>query len=340
MQAMILAAGFGTRLRPLSDRRPKALCPVWGRPMLDHWIHKLAAEGCTRVVVNAHHHAERLIRFVADRRWPVPVEVLREERILGTGGAIRNALDILEKAPFVVVNADVLCSVSIKELWAEHRRNGRDVTLLLCRSPRFDSVLVDERSLRIRSFRSFRGRPGSNRLWTFTGIQVVDPRVFAPLPSKTPFHVIDFYEERMEKGRAPAAVCRKDLWWREMGSLESYWAVHEEGFRGNSPELEAFLSGRSVSRIAADARVHPRARLSRMIFLGSKATVEGGAELRDVIVWENARIESGASLERCVVMDGVVATGRHRNAVLLPDGKVCCLHEPSATQGDPGCLGK
>src|SRR6186997_1223059 len=133
MKALILAAGVGSRLKPLTDETPKALLPVGGVPMLERALVRLKAAGVKSFVVNAHHHAQKTADFCADlsRRHGVPVSVSREDDLLlDTGGAIKKASALLKgRDPFFVHNADVLTDLDLRALFKAHKDSGALATL-------------------------------------------------------------------------------------------------------------------------------------------------------------------------------------------------------------------
>lgn len=133
MQAMIFAAGMGTRLKPLTDVIPKALVPVSGRPLLQHTIERLTAAGCTDIVVNVHHHAEQIRNFIATtaQHWGARIRISDEsDQLLDTGGAIRHALPLLrEEDRFLIHNCDILSNVNLSDFW--QAGNQADATLLV-----------------------------------------------------------------------------------------------------------------------------------------------------------------------------------------------------------------
>ncbi|MEJ5365607.1 MAG: NDP-sugar synthase [Desulfosoma sp.] len=333
---MILAAGYGTRLRPLSDVRPKPLCPVWGEPLLDRWIRQAVREGFRKVVINAHHMPHKLREHVQRRTWPIPVHVIVEKEILGTGGGVRNALDLLGDDPFVVVNGDVAAHVSLRSLWEKHATERAPVTLLLCRTGRFDSVAVTADRTRITGFfQPARGSaqascgpsPTADRdLWTFSGIQVVDPSWMGSLPRGRPFHVIDLYRDWIARGVLPAAVCCEKLPWHDVGSLETYWDLHA-AYERHGEIGTAFLEiPPSGLRVHSSATVGPSADLSGCVVLGQGTVVGEGCVLRNVVVWDRCALQPGSDLENCIVTDGAVVSGRHRAEIFLPSGDTRPLH--------------
>lgn len=136
MQAMIFAAGMGTRLKPLTDVIPKALVPVSGKPLLQHVIERLQAAGCTSIVVNVHHHADQIRNFLAttSQHWSTRISISDEsQKLLETGGAIRHAMPLLKDADrFIIHNCDILSNVSIPDFW----RAGEQADAMLLVSER------------------------------------------------------------------------------------------------------------------------------------------------------------------------------------------------------------
>ncbi|SMC24015.1 mannose-1-phosphate guanylyltransferase [Desulfacinum hydrothermale DSM 13146] len=326
VKAMILAAGFGHRLRPLTLVRPKPLCPVGNVPLVDDWIRRLARAGISEIVINAHHLADRLEAHLRSTQWPVPVHLLREEKILGTGGGLRNALPLLGDDPFLVVNGDIACDLPIGELMRRYRNSGAPALLVLCRTGTFDSVLVNQSGDRIQAFTQGRSEEGKNGktfrpLWTFTGVHVIDPHLLKALPAGKPFHIIPVYERLIQAKNPPAAWCLPNLWWREIGSVEAYWALNRECMQRTAGPLipDGTVRGRVL--------IHPTARVDHPVYfedtvvIGPRCHVGREAHLRDVILWEDVRVAPGVSLKGCIVTDGIHVPKDQSQAILLPDGK-------------------
>jgi mannose-1-phosphate guanylyltransferase len=128
MKALILAAGFGTRLAPHTRTIPKALFPVAGIPVLERMITHLKRAGCTGIAVNAHHLADRIQSYLAKNDFGVPVTLSREPEILGTGGAIRHLAGYWDNDPFIVVNADIVTDIDLAEVYHRHLDQDASVT--------------------------------------------------------------------------------------------------------------------------------------------------------------------------------------------------------------------
>lgn len=193
-RAMILAAGFGTRLRPLTLTVPKPLVPVADRPFVEHLLALLHAGGIREVVINLHHLGALIERHIGDgARFGLAVRYSREAEILDTGGGIKNAEPLLAGAPFVVANADSLLEVSLAALWDFHRTHGGIATLALRADPeaaRYGLVEIDGDA----RIRRIVGQPpgGADRPLRglmFPGVHVLDAAIFAHMESGRAFSI-------------------------------------------------------------------------------------------------------------------------------------------------------
>jgi len=222
MKALILAAGLGTRLRPYTDHTPKPLFPVDGIPLLDRLIFQLKAAGCSAVAVNTHHLHEKIEAHIASSSYGIPVFTRHEPEILGTGGAIRNLSDFWDEDPFLVVNADILTDINFKEVFEFHFRNNALGTLVLVDAPPLNSVAVDAKGS-ISHFLSPSELSGTSlKSYTFTGIQVLEPRVLSLFPEKVPSSSIDIYRRLISEKSPPRAFIDNTRKWQDLGTPERY----------------------------------------------------------------------------------------------------------------------
>ncbi len=244
MKALILAAGYGTRLRPHTRQVPKALFTVGDEPILDILVAQLHAAGCSAVIVNTHHLAERIASRVRRRRYPIPVRTRYEPEILGTGGAMANVLDFMGWEPFLVINADVLTDIDLGAVYAHHLSHPHPVTMVVHDLPRFNQVVVGPDDT-VRDILPEPPRGGDHRrLMAFTGIQVVDPSVCRPIPRGVFSSSIERYRDLLARGGTIGAWIARGHRWADIGTPESYRrAVYErlapEAFRrafGRPPE--------------------------------------------------------------------------------------------------------
>ncbi|MHC1742107.1 MAG: sugar phosphate nucleotidyltransferase [Syntrophobacteraceae bacterium] len=319
MKAMILAAGLGTRLRPLSFIRPKVLTPLWGMTMLEYWMGRLAREGVEAVIVNAFHLSEPLVDGVKSRSWPIPVEVSLERELLGTGGGIRYALDFFGGECFLVINGDILCSMDLAAFYADHLDSGTLVSLVMHDCPEFNNVAVSQ-SGRILEFgkeaRALAARSNDARLLAFTGIHCVRPEAFESLDIGKPGDILDVYRRLIARGEPPRAYLPASLVWREMGSLASYAVLHKELAVQPPDAYPPLVTGGAV-RIHASSVVAEDVALSGYVVVGEGCRVGAGTVLEDVVLWDGVDVAEGSSLTRCIVGDGARVSGRHQDEVLV-----------------------
>jgi NDP-sugar pyrophosphorylase family protein len=191
MRAMILAAGFGTRLRPLTSTVPKALIPIAGRPLIEYGLLFLKAHGIEEVVINLHHLGEKIRATLGDGSiYGLRIIYLPEDPILESGGGLKNAQPFLDGETFVVLNCDTIIDLDLHALLVAHRKTKAAATLVLRPDPEAAryGILETDVSNRIRRFL---GQPSEVNeplsSYMFTGCQMLEPRVFAFMPEVKPF---------------------------------------------------------------------------------------------------------------------------------------------------------
>jgi mannose-1-phosphate guanylyltransferase len=234
MKAMILAAGLGTRLRPLTDDRPKALVTVAGRTLLEIALARLRGFGVREVVVNVHHFAEMVVEYLrANENFGMRIEVSREDVLLDTGGGLKKAgWFFLEdgataQEPFLLHNVDVISTVDLGRMVRFHEEQNALVTLAVQERKTSRSLLFDEQD-------KLCGRSvgkGGNSEWAwpcdnaeglaFSGIHVLSPRIFEELTEEGPFSIIDAYMRLVAQGEKIAGFRADEAYWRDMGRPES-----------------------------------------------------------------------------------------------------------------------
>ncbi len=222
MKALVLAAGLGTRLRPYTERTPKPLFTLDGRPLLGRVIHQLIAAGAETIAVNTHHLAEQIEAYLADETFAADIILRHEPEILGTGGAIRNTADIWETAPFMVVNSDIATDIDFASVYRFHAGHGHPVTLVLCHDPDFNTVSVDAQGNVVTFAPARRDARGDRQPLTFTGIQVLDPVVIDFIPDGGFAHSIDAFEAMLAAGFKVKAFIAADNTWSDIGSPQRY----------------------------------------------------------------------------------------------------------------------
>lgn len=241
MKGMILAAGFGTRLAPLTDTLPKALIPVAGVPMIRHAADALLRAGCTEIIVNAHHFAERVEQYFQRNSPGVPVRVLVERDILGTGGGLLNAAPLLEKEDvFLLYNADIALHADLKPLlrtMSTQREAGEyPLATLLVNQRETRRALLFDAQLRFVGKEVWTEEgliiPEDARRFGFCGIHAVSSDVFR-LGFATGFSdIFELYREGMRQGYSLFGV-ETAAYWTDLGTPERI-AAYEARLRGDS----------------------------------------------------------------------------------------------------------
>jgi NDP-sugar pyrophosphorylase family protein len=282
---MIVAAGLGTRLRPLSDLRPKPAMPVRGIPLLAYQLALLARHGVTEVVINAHHLLDELMP-AAQRYRPAGVELhfSVEDELLGTGGGIRRVASFLrESDPCLIVGGDMLVDADLTVLMERHRSRGDAWTLLLrddARGAEFGTIGLDGEG-RLRRIGKRFDLGSETQAGLYTWINVVAARAFDSLPDRSCFgHLDDWVAPRLAAGDSNI---RGELWspeqctWEPVGTLREYLAVN--------------LAPCSLGYIDADAWAQSQGtRFEPDLVIGAGATLEPGARLRRAVVWEGETV--------------------------------------------------
>ena len=312
---MILAAGLATRLRPLTDSRPKLLIPIQNRPLL-HWlVEYLYSVGAEEVIINGHHLSDKLIDSLKGANFPVPVNVRVEKILLGTGGGIRNVADFWDERPFVVINGDILSSIDLREVCRKHESSAATVTLVLKDDPRFNRVEVGEDG-RILSFTG-----GPEKCLAFTGIQVLNPEVLAFIPPDIPISMIDCYLQLISSGKKVMAHVVKGQYWRELGSLEGYLQAHQELFQLKETPFQGLqVDGTQV--VHDSVRLGSDIRLDGMVCIGQECELDSEVEIQESIIWDQVKVKAGCSIRRSIIGSGVVVTESLEGVVVGKKGRV------------------
>lgn len=299
MKAMILAAGLGTRLRPLTDKLPKALIPVVNRPVMERVIEYLTSQGVGEIVVNAHHHYRQILDYVdGGRPFGIRMEVSVEPEILGTGGGIKNVSDFWDEGPLIVINGDVLTDINLDRALEHHRRSGRIATLILHDHEPFNKISTDLQG----NIADIPLAYGSRGL-AFTGIHIIEPELVDFIPEGGYSDITDCYRGLILSGTPVSAHISEGHYWHDIGSPEGYLSASRELAKG------PFTLG-------PGCRIAPSAGLEEWAVIGADCDIAEGARIRGSILWEGARIGPGVR-----VVDSVVTTSQEVTRDLK--GEIC-----------------
>ena len=286
---MILAAGYGTRLWPLTVDRTKPAIPFLGKPLVGYVAEYLGRYGCREVVVNLHHRPESVRAALGDgSRFGVHLEYVEEETILGTSGAMDNARHLLDGETFFAVNGKIVTDIDLTKALETHRQMNALATLVLlpnARRERFSIVETQDGLIT-----GFGGMPAplsadeseqnddSDVPLMFTGIQILEPRIFDYIPRGVFSHsVTDVYPQAIAQNERIVAHVASGRWY-ELSTIPRYLDI----------SLALLRDG------------------GRDVFAGEDCYISSGAEVRESLLWDNVRIEDQALVRRAVLGDGVV----------------------------------
>ncbi len=229
MKAMILAAGLGTRLRPLTDDRPKALVEVAGRTLLELTLARLRAAGICEVIINTHHFADMLAEYLrAHQNFGMNIEISYEEVLLDTGGGLKRAAPFFldSDEPFLVHNVDVLSTIDFDRMLLFHREHKGLATLAVQDRPTSRYLLFDENNHLCGRRAGLTGeselvRPVAEpRAFAFSGIHILSPRVFSFMNEEGIFSVIPMYLRLAGQMELILGFPADQYFWRDMGRPE------------------------------------------------------------------------------------------------------------------------
>jgi NDP-sugar pyrophosphorylase family protein len=311
---MILAAGLGTRLGPLSEERPKPLLPVADVALIRYAVSLLAGHGIQDLVVNLHHRGQQIEDELRDgTRLGVRVQYSREERILGTGGGIRRALPLLGDEPFVVMNGKLVFDLDLAAVIERHKSTGAQATLVVRADPeaeRWGAVDAPPDGGRVKGLRG-KGE------FMFTGVQVLEPALVDRLPDDGVERCIvgEGYIPWIEDG-VPIEAYVAPGYFMEHSTPERYLEGNFNVLRGRASLRypPATLTG-----VDPSAEVHPEAQIVPPVRVGPGARIGAYAIVGpDVVVGAYANIAAGMRLKRAVVWPRAMVREDAENAILTP----------------------
>lgn len=308
MRVMIMAAGKGTRLRPLTDLMPKPLVPIANRPALHHILHLLKRHGFREVIMNLHHMPNAITGSFGDgSAVGMDIRYSYEPELLGTAGGVKNNEDFLGGDTFLVVSGDALTDIDLTGLVAAHRRTGSLATIAVKEvgDPSLYGVLVVDDDQRVVGFQEKPTREEARSRLCNCGIYVFEPEVFAHiLPGR-----FDDFGSRvfpdLLRGHVPFHAYAVESYWSDVGNLAEFVRGNADALTGR---VEVEMPGTEVrpgvwveegAVVAASARIEPPVVLGRDCRVGGEAVIEG-----PTVIGDGCRVGEGAHVVRGLLMAG------------------------------------
>ena len=333
---MVLCAGFGTRLRPLTDRVPKPLVPLCGVPLLRYNFALLKNAGVREIVINTHHLGPTMARGAQAIASELDLELQvspEEKQILGTGGGVRRAQAMLGAGTFLLMNGDMIFDLDLAAALAAHRKAGAVATMVLAPYPRgatYGAVEVDaQMNVRRIAGRGAQPDPSLSKLH-FTGVHVLEPELIAWLPSEGESDINrTAYVRAIHDGARVHGFLQRG-YWGDLGAPRSLLRAHLDVLEKRIPlqrfrpeadpfdgceerapgvfvhptaQVEAPLTAPVL--IQAGAVVAPGAVVGSGVTIGAKARIDAGAHLEKAVVWERTHVAAGERLVEQIAAPGV-----------------------------------
>lgn len=307
MKVIILAGGFGTRLRPLTVNIPKPMVPVMNVPILEHIINLLKKNDLTEIIITLYYQPEVITNYFKDGSdFGVKINYIKLDRDLGTAGCISLSKDIIKDDNFLVISGDILTNFNLKQAIDFHKNNNSLATIVLTKStePLRYGIVITEHDGKVRKLFE---KPSWGEVFSDTintGIYIFNPNIFNFIPCETNY---DF-----AKNLFPDLLNKKENlfgwissgYWKDIGTLAEYRQVHEDILNG---EIDCEIKGERKGTIGRDVwvgknvRIHPGAKLKDSVVIGNNVTIEDNVEIANSVIGDDCYIDSGAKIIRSIL---------------------------------------
>ena len=312
MIPIVMAGGFGTRIRPLSANRPKPMLPLVNRPILERVLAHLASFGMREAALLTYYDPDKVRNVFRDgKRLGMKLHYSNGEQDYGTAGAVAHGAEALDSEEYLVLSGDVICELDFNELVAAHRENGAMVTIGLTRvaNPLQYGIVILDGEARVRRFLE---KPTWGEVFSDTvntGVYVLRREALALVPRNEPCDFSRDLFPRLLAGGAPIYGHVLSGYWRDIGDPESYLAVHRDYFEGTlklvPPGELRQIAGKPLW-IEGEAEVDPSVEVRGAVVLGPGCRVAAHARLEDVVLGPGTVVEARAELRRTVTWDSVL----------------------------------
>jgi len=324
MKAVVMAGGEGSRLRPLTSRRPKPLAPVVNKPVMEHIVDLLRRHGVREIVATLHYLADEIESYFGDgTAFGVSLKYVVEDTPLGTAGAVKLAEDMLSDEPFLIISGDALTDLDLTAFTEEHKRTGAQATIALQRvsNPLEFGVVITDENRRITRFLE---KPSWGEIFSDTintGIYVLDPSVFAYMERGKNYDFSrDLFPRMLYDGKLVQGFVTED-YWTDIGNLQQYQQANFDALNG---KVRVEIPGTQTATgiwTGEGCRIDPGAHILAPVVLGKNVVVEAGAvvgaqsvvgnagivakhaKLHRTIAWEDGYFGEFSSLTECTVAD-------------------------------------
>ncbi len=317
-RAFLLSSGLGTRLRPLTDKIPKPLVPIFHKPLLTFALDHLLAYGINEIGINVRYLWESFYQEFQVQTTPEeidlgiyeghPLHFFKEDAYLETGGSLRHARHFLEKGTFLIHNGDVLTNIELEGLFQQHEKSGAIATLLLREEGGSLNVCFDEKSNHIVDIRGHFKNP-DHPLFLYACIAVIEPAIFEFLAPRGEVSLIDGFLKAMKAGHRLGGFVSRSGFWSDIGTPESYLKTHADLAQANW-KFHYPLQGPAAmtwpQAIHPMAQVNPTAKLHNTVVVGPTASIAQGANVTDSILLPGARVSENSTHSHSIILSSSI----------------------------------
>lgn len=333
MKAVILAAGVGSRLSPLTLFMPKPMAPVVNKPVMEHLVELLARNGIEDIYANLHYLPDQIERYFGDgRRWGVHMTYSLERELLGTAGAVRRMAAYLGDT-FVVMMGDAITDLNLEAVIAFHRERKAQATIVLHHvedTTGFGVAQIDEAGHIMGFQEKPRPEEAISRLASM-GVYILEPSVLDLIPADQPYDFARQLFPRLLKESGSFYGYEADCYWSDVGSLAEYRRAQSAVLRGLVRDV--LIPGQQVSAgvwLGRNAVVHPQARLLPPVVLGDNCQVRAEAVIGpDSVLGNNVVVDEGAEVVGSIVLENTYV-GRLVNVQEAIANRNCLINVPAA----------
>ncbi|NLT94595.1 MAG: NDP-sugar synthase [Clostridia bacterium] len=307
MKAMIMAAGVGSRLMPLTTDIPKPMVPIVNTPVMEYCVRLLKNHGVKEIIANTHYLPETITGYFSDGKdFGVNLRYSYEEELLGTAGGVKNNRWFLDE-PFFIVSGDALTNINLTDMYKFHKEKGALATLAL--KPVKDvtqfGVVVTDRDYKITAFQEKPKKSEALTNLVNTGIYIFEPEIFEYIPEGFYDFGRELFPKLVELKERIYGYPTQD-YWRDVGSLNVYKQANWDVLNGNY-----ILEGIEVTSIKSEGLVKSKLS-SEKVVIGKNCIIGKNSKLKNCIIWDNCIIEDNVVVEdaiigaNCIIGEGTV----------------------------------
>lgn len=317
MKAMIMAAGVGSRLMPLTETVPKPMIPMANRPLMENIINLLEKHRFHQVIANLHYQSDCISQYFGDgSSFGVNLLYSREEELMGTAGGVKRCAWFLDDT-FIIVSGDALTDADLGRLVEEHKKKGALATIALKQVEEVENfgIVITESDGRITSFQEKPRAEEALSNYANTGIYIFEPEIFKYIPAN---QFYDFGKQvfpDLVRMRAPFYGVDIASYWCDVGNIDTYRQSHYDILQGlvDAPcQGKKTVNSKNIVLLGDGCRIGDGVEFKGNVVIGPRAEIHSGAVISDSVVWNDTVINNGSILDNCVV-------GAH-----------CCLEKSTA----------